>query len=332
MKNRKRIRIIFIHRRSLPSFVESDLRILKKHFVVYPVCVSFNILVTLRDLIRSLTNADLIFVWFAGFQAFIATFLKKFFGKKLVVVAGGYDAAYVPEINYGVFTCWWRTIMAIFAYRNADLVLAVSDYTKNELLQHVTPKKICVVHNGVDTKKFYPSEEKDDFVLTVGAVNWSNLKKKGLEDFVKVASLLPEVPFILVGKHVDDSIKYLKEIASTNVKFTGHVSFGELLEFYRLARVYAQLSYHESFGVALAEAMSCECVPVIAKRTALPEVAGDCGIYVSYGDVNATASAIKRAFEKRELGKCARKRIIQMFSMEKREENLIKYLSTLLEK
>jgi len=84
----------------------------------------------------------MIFVWFAGFQAFVSVFLAKFFGKKLVVVAGGYDAAYVPEINYGVFTCWWRTIMAVFVYKNADVVLAVSQYTKRELIQRITPKKM----------------------------------------------------------------------------------------------------------------------------------------------------------------------------------------------
>ena len=330
MTSRQNPRILFVHRRILPSFVRNDLEILRKHFDVYPVCISVNIFRVLFEIFRSIVRVNVIFVWFAGFQAFISVFLAKFFRKKLVVVAGGYDAAYVPEINYGVFTCWWRAIMAIFVYKNADLVLAVSKCTKNELLRRVIPKRIRVVYNGVDVKTFVPLSEKKVYVLTVGAVNKSNLKKKGLETFVKTARFLPNVRFVLVGRHADNSINYLKEIASKNVEFTGYVSFNKLLELYGKAMVYAQLSYHESFGVALAEAMACGCVPVVTKMAAIPEVAGECGIYVPYGDAKATAKAIQEAFKRRELGKCARDRVCKMFSLEKREEKLIEALNSLI--
>ena len=63
--------------------------------------------------------------------------------------------------------------------------------------------------------------------------------------------------------------------------------------------------------------MACECIPVVTSNAALPEVVGDCGIYVPYEDIDATATAIKKAFQQTELGKCARKRIIKMFSLKK---------------
>lgn len=327
---RARIGILFPYRRPLSTFVKGDMELLKRHFAVYPVCISMNVVRLVYDLVRTVMKTDIIYVWFAGFQAFVSVFLAKIFGKKLVIVAGGYDAAYVPEINYGVFTCWWRTMMAIFVYKNADLILTVSKYTKKELLQRITPKKVSVVYNGIDTKKFCPSGDKQNFVLTVGAINWSNIRKKGLENFVKVAKLLPETRFILVGRHDDSSINYLRAIAAENVEFTGPVSFNRLLELYRRAKVYVQISYHESFGVALAEAMACECVPVVTNKAALPEVAGKCGIYVPYGDIHATATAIKRAFKRAELGRCARERVVKMFSLEEREKNLIRLLTSLI--
>ena len=120
--------------------------------------------------------------------------------------------------------------MAIFVYKNADLVLPVSKNTKRELFGRVKPKKVHVVYNGIDTDKFIPSNNKEKYVLTVGAVSWSNLKRKGLETFVKTAKILPKTRFILVGRHADNSINYLKRIASKNVEFTGYVPFERLLE------------------------------------------------------------------------------------------------------
>lgn len=233
---------------------------------------------------------------------------------------------YAPEINYGVFTCWWRTVIAIFVYKNADLVLPVSENTRKELFQRVIPKKVYVIHNGINIETFTPISNKENYVLTVGAINWSNLKRKGLTMFVKVAKLLPNTRFVLVGRHSDDSIKYLRKIASRNVEFTGYVSFHRLLNLYRYAMVYAQFSYHEGFGVSLAEAMSCGCIPVATKRAAIPEVVGECGIYVPYGDIKSAAKAIKEAFGRKELIKCARDRIVKLFLMDKREVKLVKAL------
>jgi len=88
-------------------------------------------------------------------------------------------------------------------------------------------------------------------------------------------------------------------------------------------------SYHESFGVALAEAMACKCVPVVTRRAALPEVVGDCEIYVPYDDAEATAKAIGKALGEEELGKSARERVVNMFSIEERERKLTELISTL---
>ena len=102
-----------------------------------------------------------------------------------------------------------------------------------------------------------------------------------------------------------------------------------LLKSYQKAKVYCQLSYYESFGVALAEAMACECVPVIADRGALPEVIGDVGFYVPYGDPEATAEAIGKALKSGK-GAEARERIKTMFSLERRRDEFICEIEELL--
>lgn len=82
-----------------------------------------------------------------------------------------------------------------------------------------------------------------------------------------------------------------------------------------IRKVYVQASAHEGFGIAVAEAMSCECIPIGAMYTSLWEVIGDAGYLIKYGDLNELVSAIKMAISNPTLGKLARKRIIKLFSV-----------------
>ena len=95
-----------------------------------------------------------------------------------------------------------------------------------------------------------------------------------------------------------------------------------LLQYYQKAKVYCQLSTQESFGVALAEAMACGCVPVVTRKYSLPEVVGDTGFYVPYNDPETTAEAIKKALRS-DKGAKARERVKKKFSEEQREKRLL---------
>jgi glycosyltransferase involved in cell wall biosynthesis len=112
-------------------------------------------------------------------------------------------------------------------------------------------------------------------------------------------------------------------MAGPNVKFTGYLRHEVLLPHYQKAKVYCQLSTHESFGVALAEAMSCSCVPVVTRKYALPEVVGDTGFYVPYNHPKATPEAIRKALES-DKGMQARERVNRHFSLKTRERKLIR--------
>ena len=85
------------------------------------------------------------------------------------------------------------------------------------------------------------------------------------------------------------------------------------------------MRHNRPFGMALAEAMACECIPVLTNNAALPEVVGDVGFYVPYGDEEATAEAIEEAL-KSDKGEEARERIKNMFPVERREKGLIQII------
>jgi len=97
----------------------------------------------------------------------------------------------------------------------------------------------------------------------------------------------------------------------------------------RWEKAFNRLNRDIYFVMSYGEAMACGCIPVVTKRAALPEVASEYGIYVPYGDVNSTAQALKRAFKMKNLEKCARNRIVKIFSLEKRERELTEILISL---
>jgi glycosyltransferase involved in cell wall biosynthesis len=164
-------------------------------------------------------------------------------------------------------------------------------------------------------------------VLTVGNVDSANVKRKGLEPFVRAASYLPEMEFVLVGAWKDNTIEYLQSIATSNVLFTGRVSDKELMDYYRKASVYVQASLHEGFGMSVAESMLAGCIPVVTRAGALPEVVGDTGVYTDSTEPAEIAQAIEIAIKfSTDQRDQARQRVLKMFTLEKRRqllENLV---------
>lgn len=334
--NRK-VKVLFV-RPSKSSFIQKDLELLKRHFNVRVVDSAFSrenlkgSLRTLFEMIMGVLWADVTFSWFADFHAYVAVLLSKMFRKKSVVVVGGYDVANEPNINYGVMRFPESKVAerVKFVLKNANRILPFSNFAAKEVLSIDPDTSISMIPLACDTKKFTPAVDKGDIILTVCIVNKNNIVRKGLKTFVECAKYLPKVKFVLVGPHTDNAIIYLEKIAPLNVEFTGYIPDEELIKLYQKSKIYCQLSYQEGEGAggAVGEAMACECVPIVSsKAIALQETVGDCGFYVPYRDVNSTVKAVKNVLNSSsEVGKMARNRMIELFSMEKREKRLLKLI------
>jgi len=321
------MRILFVHQGPV-SFVLKDLEILRSVHEVREIC--FTGAKDIFALWKWTLWANLTFSWFGKFHAFFAVLFSKLLGKKAIVVAGGDDVACEPEINYGMFAYWWKKWCPLFVFRHADLILSVSEFNKHELIKNAKadPAKAKLLFHGFDHMKFQPIKysEKEPLVITVGGVNRECLERKGYERFILSAIYLPNIQFILIGKWYDDAIHYLRSKAPANVSFICEVSNTDLIGLLSRAKVYLQASWHEAFGCALAEAMLCECVPVVTRRAALPEVVGNCGFYVDELSPEALAEQIKMALLS-DIGPMARQRIQTIFPLENRREQLLAYIA-----
>lgn len=320
--------ILFVYT-DLSSFVKNDLEIIQRYFDVKDIqWTRTRDIKNMLRIIWHILRTDLTFVWFAGGHASQVVFFSKLFGKKSIVVVGGYEVANVPEINYGLLISPKSAHKVEYVLDNATQILPLSNFLRDNCLKCAKPKNIDVIYLGVNTNEFKPSGEKDNLVITIGLVTEGNFKRKGLEPFVRCAKFLPNTKFVLIGKVLDDSMQYLEQIATPNVEF---ISDEKLLEYCHRAKVYVQLSAYEGLGLSIIEAMSCECVPVVTKIGGMPEVVDDTGFYVPGDDPKATAEAIEDALSS-DKGRAARKRIKSNFPLEKREKELVSMINHVLEK
>lgn len=323
------MRILFVH--NYPSkFVQIDLDLLRERFDVRE-WYQRSRAVNLVALARAVQHSDVVYGWFASWHTFFPVTLAHWLKRDSVLVVGGYDTANMPEIDYGSQRGGIKAWVAQAAMRQAMQLIVNSRYTCQEVLK-TTPllaKKITMIYHGLPIEPAFP-QAKQDLVITVGNVDHVNLQRKGLELFVRAAAACPERNFVMIGAWRDDTIERLRALSSPNVKFTGWVSDEELRDYFARARVYVQASRHEGFGMAVAEAMLHECIPVVTRAGALPEVVGDAGVYVDSFEPGAVASGVRRAFAQAdETGPRARERIVQEFSLEQRRTQLFQLLGNL---
>jgi len=307
------------------KYKERDYDMIKRNFdTCYNEIQKGDWLRYIAELAIKVRKCRVVYTWKAGWHSLIALIIARIYRKKIVVAAGGHDVASIPEIDYGAFADGHflrEGLPARVVLNHADVILAISKSACGEIYRRANPKRVKVVYCGASPDMFAVGKKKEEMVVTVSALSWENVRRKGVDRFV-IAARYFNIPFVVIGKFVDDSIEYLRSIAPENVVFTGYIEDDELANWLQRAKVYAQLSKHEGFGISVAEAMLCGCIPVVTRVYALPEVVGDAGFYASDA-VEAITNALGAP---ESLGIEARERILRLFSLDKREKELVKII------
>jgi glycosyltransferase involved in cell wall biosynthesis len=324
-------RILYVHSRKA-SFVAIDRAILAERFEVEDLYQPGRVPNPLK-VVRGVLRCDLVFGWFASWHTFLPITLAWLMRKPSVLVMGGFDSANMPDIGYGHQRGGVRMYASRWIFRRASRLMTFSHYSRDEIERNtpIPASQVTVLHLGVPDPFGEEPAPKERMALTVGAVDHGTLIQKGQLPFVRAARELPDVPFVLAGKWLDDAVEELRAAAPPNVEFTGWLSQGDLLARYRRAAVYVQASRHEGFGLAVAEAMLAGCVPVVVNATAMPEVVGDAGVLIDSQQPPEVAEGVRRALELGpEAARRARERILTGFPMESRREGILRVVDEAL--
>ena len=197
------------------------------------------------------------------------------------------------------------------ACRCADRVIAVSEYTKQEIMHyyHTPESKIDVVYQGCDPVFSQEIEEgklqevkaryqlPDKFVLYVGSIE----ERKNLMLVAKAMAELNRraaIHVVAVGRrtaYVDQIQDFLKAQGIDHLfHFYHQVPYADLPSFYKWASAFAYPSRIEGFGIPLLEAISSGVPAIGCTGSCLEEAGGPNSIYVNPDDAKGMADAILR--------------------------------------
>ena len=189
--------------------------------------------------------------------------------------------------------------------RRADRVVAISERTKQDLVEHygIPERKIVVTPLGVDPI-FRPNGATPDvpaYALFVGGIQ---PRKDPLTAIEALALVNGDLRLVLVGdeKRGGDEVRgAVRRLGlERRVELAGYVEHEGLATLYRGAACLVFPSRYEGFGLPVLEAMASGTPVVATTAGAVPEVAGEAAILVEPGDPAALAEGIRQALADRE--------------------------------
>ena len=249
--------------------------------------------------------------------------------------------------SHGEELTTWRQAMKmramVWTYRHADLIVANSEYTRDELLKlGVAPRKIALLYPGVDVNRFRPGLSCDDLKASLGLVAGEKLivsvgrlsRRKGFDQVIRSLPLLLRrglrVRYAVIGTGEDGN--YLQTLASElgmtdRIHFLGEVTANDLPRWYNAADVAAMPNREingdtEGFGMVLVEAAACAkpTVAGLAGGTGAAVIDGLTGLRVDGASTEAVADALGRLLGDpvlaRKLGDQGYSRAVRDFSWE----------------
>jgi glycosyltransferase involved in cell wall biosynthesis len=237
-----------------------------------------------------------------------------------------------------------RKIGMNFSHR----VVAVSKTTREGLIrsQRLSPAKVVVAYNGVDTEEFRPStglhqvlmkyhlEDFDKIILSIGALQQRKGQEKIIQCLPEILEKWPHLVYVNVGRPYDKSYQArLMEGAerlgvSKNVKLLVTVPHEDLVPLINSAYLCVHASTREPFGLATVEEMACGKAVVAFDSGAMPEIIDDRvdGLLVPPDDQGALTRSILELLGDSQLAKtlggAARTKVVTKFTWDQTASRL----------
>ena len=243
-------------------------------------------------------EADITHFHTIDFPYYLSTFQKKRSGRKIGYVHFLPDtlegSLKIPFFLKGIV----KRYVFSFYNRMEHLVVVNPMFIEDLVAAGIPREKVTYIPNFVNKEKWHPLPKEEVLRLrenlgldqhqfiVVGAGQVQ--KRKGIDDFIRLAEELPQITFIWAGGFsfggmTDGYEKYKKmmENPPKNLLFPGIVTPERMRELYSLADIFLLPSYNELFPMTILEAASCDA-PIMLRDLDLYKV-------ILEGNYHATA-------------------------------------------
>ncbi len=304
------------------EWYQTDIRILRD--LGFDVCVA-------HSPAQIPSDCELYFAWWWNL-AVPPLIMARLRRKPLVVVGNIKPVAH--SLRGGM-----ERLSTAMVFRYASAVLATSR-AEQEMLSPAQQARSQVVYHGIDTGYYTAGgTPRDSQIVMVSHLAYGNVERKCIPQAIEAVALArrshPEVRLVIVGGGDSLTIERLRNLAARlgamdHICFAGRVSREHKRELYRQSLLYLQPTLHEGFGVAIAEAMSCELPVVTSAAGAVPELVADTALFADGTRPDEIASQIAVLLEhpelRQRLGRLGRQRIVTHFAYEKRKAEIARVL------
>ncbi|MFC0864012.1 glycogen synthase [Sphaerimonospora cavernae] len=290
--------------------------------------------------------------WYANFAGHVA---KMLYGVPHVVTTHSLEPLRpwkAEQLGGGYTLSSWAERTAL---READAIIAVSAGMRHDVLTaypEISPDRVRVIHNGIDTDEYAPSDGAEallkhgidpgrPYVVFVGRVT----RQKGLVHLLHAArSFDPGAQLVLcagapdtpaIAAEVTGLVRELSAARTGVIWISEMLPRAEVIQILTHATVFVCPSVYEPMGIVNLEAMACETAVVATATGGIPEVVDDgtTGLLVSIEqgadgepcDPEAFAAAIAERVGTlladpalaAEMGRAGRRRAVDLFSWQR---------------
>jgi glycosyltransferase involved in cell wall biosynthesis len=212
-----------------------------------------------------------------------------------------------------------------YSVKKADKVIAISEFTKTDIVDHYQKKDedIVVAYPAIakinsaaanQVKSFFKEHRiRKPYFLFLGTIQPRKNLIRLVEAYEQLCRRLSGQQFkknkknnslpqlVLAGKIgwlSDPIMARIKQSSfSQNIILTGYIPSDIKPALYQQAAASLLLGLHEGFGIPPLESLQYGCIPIVSNTTSLPEVVGEAGFQVDPYDIKKISMTMEKALK-----------------------------------
>ena len=172
-------------------------------------------------------------------------------------------------------------------FKSSEKLWAVSNLVRRLLIMEygVPESKVFVLHNGVDTEKYYALNDQEKSELRKGLNIPEDAKvmifvgsvpsKKGFGRILYALKKLEEARernYVLLAIGFKPTSDIVNLSSGLNVRFVGNLPEENLINFYQVADIFILPSYYDAFPLASLEAMASGAIPIVTPAVGTSDI------------------------------------------------------------